>query len=169
MTIAEAYADELTREGFQTRRTLERIPADLFGWRPHPKSKTMGELASHLAENPGALPALLGVDEYTMDVTKHSIFLAASTEELLQRFDANLAKAVEFVRNMSDAELMKPWRMVIGGDGCHGKKMIEMHKIAALRAIFMNHNVHHRGQLTVYLRLNDLPVPGIYGPSADEG
>lgn len=168
MKLADAFVAEMTREGAGTRRTLERIPADLFGWQPHPKSMTLGRLASHVAECPAWMVSILSVDEYVLDMQNHKPFAATSTEELVQAFDANLAKAIEHLKTMSDDDLARQWRMVMGEPGCHGKTLLEMPKTDVVRTMVFNHMVHHRGQLTVYLRLNNIAVPGLYGPSADE-
>jgi uncharacterized damage-inducible protein DinB len=148
-----------------TRRLLERVPDGQFAWQPHPKSMSLGRLAEHLAE----LPQWVGAT-----VTQSSLDLAtarrpegyqppATRAAVLAMFDANVAAARGVLAGRSDAELMAPWSLLRGE-----QTVFTMPKAGVLRAFVFNHIVHHRGQLSVYLRLHDVPLPSIYGPSADE-
>lgn len=163
MNIADAFVAELTQEGAGTRRALERIPDALLGWQPHTKSMSMGRLASHMAEIPKWMVSILSVDEYVMDMESYEPYVAASTAELVQVWDANLALGLEKLKGMSDDDMLRMWQMRISGN-----PVLEMPKLAVVRSMILNHLIHHRGQLTVYLRLNDVAVPALYGPSADE-
>ncbi|MFL6374798.1 MAG: DinB family protein [Pyrinomonadaceae bacterium] len=162
--IAAAFLGELENEAKVTRSVLERVPADKFDYKPHEKSMTFGRLASHIAEMFGWTEVTLkqdGLDFATMD---YKPFEPQSTEELLQLLDEKVAGARRSIAETSDETFMQPWTMR-NGDQVY----MTMPKVAVLRGIVMNHIIHHRGQLSVYLRLNDIPVPSIYGPSADEG
>jgi len=162
MTKGEALSLELEHESKTTRKLLGRVPEGAFGWKPHEKSMSLGQLASHLAENPNWVTPILELEEMSID-PDYKPYIANSSEELLERFDTNTRKAVETLKSQSDEDLMKPWRFVAGGE-----VKMEMPRIGVLRSIILNHTYHHRGQLSVYLRLNDVPIPSIYGPSADE-
>ncbi len=162
MTIGEALSLELEHESKTTRKLLERVPEAAFDWKPHEKSMSLGQLASHLAENPNWVTPIVEQEEMSVD-SDYKPYLAGSSEELLDRFDTNTRQAVETLKSQSDADLMKLWRFVAGGE-----VKMEMPRVGALRTIILNHAYHHRGQLSVYLRLNDVPIPSIYGPSADE-
>ena len=149
-----------------TRKTLERIPEDKFGWKPHEKSMTLGRLSGHIAELPGWVAFTINQD--SLDIAPVGAppqqgVTAKSRQEALDMFDAKVAEARAAIAGASDEQLMKPWTLLSGG-----KSIMTMPKIAVLRGFVMNHTIHHRAQLGVYLRLNDIPVPSIYGPSADE-
>ena len=163
MNLADSLVMELTHEGAGTRKVLERVPTDKFSWSPHEKSMDFGHLASHLAEIPGWIAMILGQDELVMDPDTFEGFAASSTEELLTTFDAGLASATEMLGAASNESLAAIWKMKMGD-----QMNIEMPRVAVIRARVLHHLIHHRAQLTVYLRLNDLPVPSLYGPSADE-
>ena len=145
-----------------TRKSLERVPEGKTEWQPHPKSMTLGRLAGHLAELPNWAVETMKRDELSLD-GQYTPFISSSPKELLAKFDANVAEARALIQSASDADLMKPWTLKV-----RGQTAFTMPKIAVLRGMVMNHIIHHRGQLTVYLRLNDVPVPSLYGPSADE-
>jgi len=162
MTKGEALSLELEHESKTTRKLLERVPEDAFGWKPHEKSMSLGQLASHLAENPNWVTPILEQDEMSVD-PDYKPYIASSSEELLERFDTNTRQAIDSLKSQSDEDLMKLWRFVAGGE-----VKMEMPRISVMRAMILNHTYHHRGQLSVYLRLKDVPVPSIYGPSADE-
>ena len=162
MTKGEALSLELEHESKTTRKLLERVPETAFDWKPHEKSMSLGQLASHLADNPNWVTPILELEEMSID-PDYKPYIASSSEELLERFDTNTRQAVETLKSQSDEDLMKPWRFVAGGE-----VKMEMPRIGVLRSIILNHTYHHRGQLSVYLRLNDVPIPSIYGPSADE-
>ena len=162
--IASAFIGEIQQEAAVARKCLERIPAEKFDWKPHEKSMQMGRLASHLGEMfqwTGPTLDQDGIDFATMD---YKPFEPKTTEDLLAHFDKSVSDAVEVLGRSSDETFMEPWTMRNGET-----VYFTMPKAAVMRAFVMNHIVHHRGQLTVYLRLLDIPVPSIYGPSADEG
>lgn len=166
MAISDSLLPEFDQEIAGARRTLERVPADKFDWRPHPRSGTLVWLAGHLANIPSWAP--LTIDQDELDMAPGGKALAppprpADTAELLATLDRNAAAARAAIAGASDAELLKPWTLL-----SNGRKLMTLPKAAVLRSFVMNHLVHHRAQLGVYLRLNDVPVPAIYGPSADE-
>lgn len=166
MAIKEALLPEFDQEMASTRRALERVADQTFDWRPHEKSMTMGELASHLVNVPAWTEATLKQDVFDMDSPEGESFTtpqAESNEDLLKKFDANVVSAREAIASTSDEDYQRMWTLKAGGN-----EMLQMPKIAVLRSFIMNHLIHHRGQLTVYLRQNDIPVPAIYGQSADE-
>jgi uncharacterized damage-inducible protein DinB len=163
-TIAAALIAELENEGTTTRKILERIPPETFGWKPHDKSMTMATLASHVAEMHGwAVPT---VKDSELDFAKfdYKPFEPKSTEDLVQHFEKNYNDAIEALKGASDEIWSEPWSLK-NGDVTY----FTMPKIATMRGMVLNHIVHHRGQLSVYLRENNIPVPAMYGPSADEG
>jgi uncharacterized damage-inducible protein DinB len=166
MQINQALLPEFDMEMAKTRKTLERVPEDNFGWKPHEKSMTMGRLTGHIAEIP--MWGTLTINESNFDVAPIGApppraFIAASRQEALDTFDKNVASARTAIEGASNERLMEPWSLLHGG-----APMFTMPRIAVLRGFVMNHMIHHRAQLGVYLRLNDIPVPSIYGPSADE-
>jgi uncharacterized damage-inducible protein DinB len=146
-----------------TRRVLERVPEEKFGWKPHEKSMTMGALASHLAENPMWVESTLEMDLLDLDAMGYEPYLAGTHAEMLQTFDKNTAEALEKMVGQTDEHLAETWRMRMGGE-----IVMEMSRLMVLKSMIISHTIHHRGQLGVYLRLNDIPVPSVYGPSADE-
>lgn len=162
--LATAFLGELENEARVTRTVLERVPADKFDWKPHEKSMTMGRLAVHCAEMFGWTKETLKQDELDFAKMENKPFEPKTTQELLAYFDDLIAKAKIVLNETSDETFMTDWTMR-NGDQVY----MTMPKVAVMRTFVMNHIVHHRGQLSVYLRLNDIPVPSIYGPSADEG
>lgn len=166
MAISEALFPEFDIEMANTRKTLERIPENKFGWKPHEKSMELGRLASHLAELPGWTEHTLTQDSIDLNPPGGPQLQAtnlSSRQEILDLFDKNVASARAAIAGAGDAEFMKSWSLLDGG-----KVLLTLPKAAVLRSFVMNHSIHHRAQLGVYLRLNNLPVPSIYGPSADE-
>jgi len=163
MPIAQSLLPEFDQEMANTRKTLERIPDNKWDYKPHAKSGTMGWYAGHLANLPSWPIFTIGQDEldlaqpFDMPSTKNR-------QEVLAVFDKNVAEARKAIAGASDQELMKPWTLKKGV-----QTLMTLPKVAVLRGFVMNHIIHHRGQLTVYLRLNDIPVPALYGPSGDEG
>jgi uncharacterized damage-inducible protein DinB len=164
MSIA-AILRELEQESATTRRVLERVPSDKLSWKPHPKSMSLGELALHLAMSPGYI-----ADGWCLkDVVDFGAGggakppVAQTTQEILAAHDEGAAKARNALTKLGDDGMHQPWKAVNGGT-----TVFEMPKAALVRSIVMNHTYHHRGQLSVYLRLLDVSVPSIYGPSADE-
>jgi len=162
--LAAAFLAELENEAKVTRTCLERVPADKFDWKPHEKSMAFGRLASHIAEMFGWTKETLTKDVLDFATMDYKPFEPASTEELLAFFDERIADAKSTLASTSDEQFMTDWTMRNGE-----QVYFTMPKVAVMRSFVMNHIVHHRGQLSVYLRLNDIPVPSIYGPSADEG
>lgn len=155
---------ELQHESAVTRTVLERVPADKFDFKPHEKSMEFGRLASHIAEMYLWFDSTLNQTELDFAEMDYQPFVAESTEQLLEFFDKNVEMAVELLKKASDEDLMVSWTMRNGD-----QVFFSMPRIQVIRSFMLNHIVHHRGQLSVYLRLNDIPVPSIYGPSADEG
>jgi uncharacterized damage-inducible protein DinB len=163
MTMSQALLPELDREMKITRRLLERVPDDKFDWKPHARSMSMGRLAAHLAELPGFAAAMINTPFIDLDKGEYKPAKPANQAELLAIFDKASAEASEAIAHATDDHLRQHWHMIYGG-----KKIFEAPRGTALRSMGLNHIVHHRGQLSLYLRLNDIAVPSIYGPSADE-
>lgn len=166
MKLRDALLPEFDREMANTRKALERIPEDKLGWKPHPKSQPMGWLGTHLANLPNWV--VMTIDQDSLDLAPPGqpasrTEAAESRAEILERFDSNVKAARAKLEQVEDEHLLKPWSLLSGG-----QTIFTLPKTAVLRTYVMNHIVHHRGQLTVYLRLNDVPVPALYGPSADE-
>lgn len=158
----EAFVAEFDSEMARTRKELERVPDGKFAWKPHPKSTAMGNLASHIASLAGFGDALLKMD--SIDVTKRGApFVAKTQKELLEVFDKNVATSRAAVAAATAEQLGKTWTLYNGD-----KVIFTMPRTNVLRTMLINHVIHHRAQLGVYLRLNDIPVPSIYGPTADE-
>jgi uncharacterized damage-inducible protein DinB len=167
MTLSEALLPEFDQEMANTRKSLERVPEDKLGWKPHEKSGTLGWLASHLANIPEW--AVYTINQDALDMAPKGIRMTPQPElksrrELLATFDKNVSAARAAIAGASDTHLFKNWSLLM-----NEKPVLTMPRIACLRSWVMNHSIHHRAQLGVYLRLNNVPVPAIYGPSADEG
>jgi uncharacterized damage-inducible protein DinB len=166
MALNQALLPEFDMEMAGTRKSLERVPDDKFDWKPHAKSMTVRQLTTHLALFPSWIIDLLektSFDYAPVGAPPYQPPAVNSRKELLEIFDRDVAKAREGLKSASDAQLMGTWSLLAGG-----KTIFSMPRIAALRGMVMNHMIHHRAQLGVYLRLNDIPVPALYGPSADE-
>ncbi len=166
MGLSDMLMPEFEQEMAGTRRTLERVPEDKFDWQPHEKSTSLGGLATHLANLPSWVGHTIEKDE--LDIAPPGepplrMPPATTRAEVLAHFDQNVAAARVALAGASDEHLLKPWSLLSGG-----KTVLTMPRVAVLRGFVLNHNIHHRAQLGVYLRLNDVPVPAIYGPSADE-
>lgn len=167
MSISEALLPEFDHEMANTRKTLERVPVDKFDFKPHEKSMAMGPLSIHLAEMPGWVVNTINQDSLDVgpiDGPPGERPQVKSSDDLLALFDKNVAAARDALTGVSDEHLVKPWTLLAGG-----KEILTLPRVAVLRSFVMNHSIHHRAQLGVYLRLNEIPVPSIYGPSADEG
>ncbi len=167
MRLSETLLPEFDHEMANTRKTLERVPVDKFDWKPHPKSTAMGGLATHLANIPTWAVHATTTDTFDLAPPGKGplrVEPAKSTEEVLERFDKAVADARNAITEASNEQLLQPWTLLNGG-----RTVMTLPRIAVLRSFVMNHLIHHRAQLGVYLRLNDIPVPSIYGPSADEG
>ena len=167
MNISQSMLPEFDMEIANTRKTLERVPEDKPDFRPHPKSMPMSRLAGHLAEIP-TWPAMT-LAQAELDVnppggTPMKPGVMTSRKELLAKFDEEAKKARAALAATSDEAMMKTWTLKNGG-----KTVLAFPRVAVMRSFVMNHMVHHRAQLGVYLRMNDVAVPSIYGPSADEG
>jgi uncharacterized damage-inducible protein DinB len=163
MSIAQSLLPEFEHEFATLRKTLERIPDGRWDYTPHAKSMNLGRLSGHLAELGGWVNATLEKDELDFAKEPYAPFTPTSTAGLVAKLDATVAKARVALAGASDTDLMKPWSLRQGE-----QIFFTMPKIAVLRSFVMNHMIHHRAQLGVYLRLNDVPVPSTYGPSADE-
>jgi uncharacterized damage-inducible protein DinB len=162
MGLSQSLLPEFDQEMANTRKTLERVPEDKLGWKPHEKSGTMGWLANHLATIPRL--AVFAIEQDSINIaTVPRPTPANSRKELLEAFDKHAAAARSAIAGASDERLLKPWSLFFGE-----RMVFTLPRIAVLRSIVMNHSIHHRAQLGVYLRLNNIPVPAIYGPSADE-
>lgn len=162
MTISEIFLPEFEHEMASTRKMLERVPEDKFSWKPHDKSMTLGRLASHVAEMPEWAAVVIHQDKLELTPETRP-FNAASRAELLEKHDKHSTEAREAIAGASDEEMAKMWSLIIGGH-----IVFSMPRAGTLRAMVLSHMIHHRGQLSVYLRMNDVAVPGMYGPSADE-
>lgn len=163
MSLSSALIAELQHEAAMTRKMLERVPMDKAEWRPHPKSMTIGRLATHIAENTGWISEILGADEFDFMAKGFSAHTAVSSEALLQIFQAKLDKAVADLEAAGTEQFDRTWTVKRGE-----QVVYQLPRKVAIRGWAINHNIHHRGQLSVFLRLLDVPVPGMYGPSADE-
>lgn len=162
MEQGKLLAQELTQEGATTRNVLEQIPEKDFGWSPHEKSMTMGRLAGHVAESLSWTDVLLGQDEFDMNPDVYKPMDPKNRAELLESFDAALSKASSLLEQTEDAHMARPWRFK-----SQGQLIFELPRAAVVRMFILSHLIHHRGQLSVYMRLRDIPVPSIYGPTAD--
>ncbi|HXT74166.1 MAG TPA: DinB family protein [Candidatus Angelobacter sp.] len=165
MAIRDGILPEFDHEIANTRKVLERVPEGKPDYKPHEKSMAMGRLAGHTAELPGwAKETILQNSiEIRQGDLKNVALVMTSRKQLLEEFDKRAAAGRAAIAGASDEELMKPWSLI-----ANGKTIFTLPKVAVLRGFVMNHMIHHRAQLGVYLRLNNVPVPSIYGPSADE-
>jgi uncharacterized damage-inducible protein DinB len=167
MKLTELFLAELEREAVNNRRVLERVPTDRPDWKPHEKSMPLGYLAYLVATMPSWVAMIVDSDEFDMrpgGVAPARPPQPASTAELLGVLDESVAKGREGLSRTTDEHLMKNWRLLIAG-----RVVDDRPRHIVIRDAMFAHLAHHRGQLTVYLRLNEKPVPAIYGPSADEG
>jgi uncharacterized damage-inducible protein DinB len=162
MTIPELLQQEFTEEGAGTRRMLERVPEASFAWKPHAKSMTLGRLASHVADLPNRCVTIATTDTFVRNPGT-APFQAGTTGDLLTHFDEAAAAAKAALSALREDQLSAVWTLKFGE-----QTMAALPRALALRRIFLNHLIHHRGQLGVYLRLLDIPIPGMYGPSADD-
>jgi uncharacterized damage-inducible protein DinB len=167
MTIAESVLPEFDQEMASTRKVLERVPPAHADWKPHPKSFSMGDLAAHLANLPTW--GVMTMDRTALDLNppggegfKPSQYQGQAAN--LKTFDDNVTALRAALANASDADYMVGWSLLNGG-----KTVMTLPRVVCIRGFVLNHVIHHRGQMTVYLRMKDIPLPSIYGPSADEG
>jgi len=163
MPMIDPIVQELEYETKATRAMLERIPENQWGWKPHEKSMTMAALASHIAEMFCWASVIVEMDVFELKMDEYTPFMAESKAQLLEAFDKNVAGCIERLKSVPDDALMVNWQMVMDG-----KALMEMPRVAVIKSMQNNHLIHHRAQLGLYLRLNDVPVPPVYGPSADE-
>lgn len=158
--FGKEYAKELKMEEAATRKCLERVPPDLFDWKPHDKSMKMSDLAMIVSEIPGWIVAI--AKDGDIDLDAYETFQPKDTQDLLKRFDKNMKEALAALEEISDKELEQAFTLR------SGEHILDTSSKKDSISSSINHLVHHRGQLTVYIRLNNLAVPSIYGPSADE-
>lgn len=163
MKMTDSLALEFAHEAQTTRKHLERLPSDKLDWRPHEKSFTARGLASHIVECVGWAESIFTLDELNFDPAAYKPYLATSVADLLKTFDDKVSDGKQALAGVADADLMQPWRLKM-----MGRVRFEKPKAAVFRDFTLSHVIHHRGQLSVYLRLLNAPVPGSYGPSADE-
>jgi len=162
MRIADSFLAELDQEAQTTRRMLERVPGNKLSWKPHTKSMSLGQLALHVATIPGGVAQNLSNDSFEIPAST-SPPAAQSATELIPALDESVRAAKQVLGGMEDGKLMGTWKLTK-----NGKELMAVPRVAIVRSIMLNHWYHHRGQLSVYLRELDVPVPSIYGPSADE-
>ena len=162
MPIAQTLLPEFDHEMQSTRKLLECVPDGKFGFKPHEKSMTLGHLASHVAQIPEYITSTIKLERMDFDGSEKP-FEAATRQELLEAFDARAAAARQALAGVSDEDLSKIWTLTF-----KGQQIFSLPRAAVLRSMCLNHLYHHRGQLGVYLRLNNVAFPGMYGPSADE-
>jgi uncharacterized damage-inducible protein DinB len=163
MKLIDSLILEFEHEAQTTRKHLERLPEDKLKWRPHEKSFTASGLASHIVECVGWTDAIFNLDEFGFDPATYKPYQATSVADLLETFDSRVRKGKQTLAEVSDARLDQPWRLKMGD-----RLLFERSRSAVLRDFVLSHVIHHRGQFSVYLRLLNIPVPGSYGPSADE-
>jgi uncharacterized damage-inducible protein DinB len=161
--LSQALLPEFDHEMANTRKSLDRVPEDKLSFKPHAKSMALGGLATHLATINHWTDAILGQDTFDVSTAPPNTELK-SRAAILTEFDKNVAAARKNIACATDAQLFRPWTLQ-----SKGQTIFTLPRIAVLRSFILNHTIHHRAQLGVYLRLNDVPVPSIYGPSADEG
>lgn len=163
MSFKEALVPEFDEEMKNTRKLLERVPEDKFDYTPHKKSMSLGRLATHVAELPGWTVNVLDKEVLDMQPGEYKPAVANSRRELLDIFDKSVAEARSRIEKATPADLEKSWTFKFGGN-----TVFSMPRALVLRSTMLDHIIHHRAQLGVYLRLNDVEIPGMYGPSADE-
>ena len=163
MRIADPYVDELTSEASTTKRVLERVPEAHLNWRPHEKSMSLGQLALHVATLPRQLTEFVTGDALDFGAATGAPPTVSSHQELLAAFASSTEQAQAYLAALSDERASATWRLMAGG-----RDLFAAPRAAVLRSFLFNHWYHHRGQLLVYLRLLNVPVPSVYGPTADE-
>jgi uncharacterized damage-inducible protein DinB len=163
MTAMEWMCNEIQREAQTTLRLLERIPADRMAWKPHVKSMSLGQLALHVAAIPGALCSMAQADVFDAASVNFEPPAPESAGQILVALEQSIDAAVRYLSNLDAGQAEAPWRLTL-----HGKEVLTMPRLGLLRSFLFNHWYHHRGQLTVYLRLLDVPLPVVYGRTADE-
>ncbi|MGC1617747.1 MAG: DinB family protein, partial [Candidatus Acidiferrum sp.] len=166
MTIGQSMLPEFDEEMKNTRKVLDRVPDDKWGWKPHEKSGTMGWLAGHVGTVPEWITMTINTKELDYAPVNGPSYeppKITNRKELLAAFDKGSAEARAALAGVSDEEIVKGWKLLAGG-----QEIFTLPRVACIRGMCMNHMIHHRAQLTVYFRLVGVPVPGLYGPSADE-
>jgi uncharacterized damage-inducible protein DinB len=166
MSFAQSFLPEFDHETANTRKVLERVPEDKLDWKPHPKSNTIGWNANHLADLPAWGVSVLTQPQFDFAPVGGKRFelpKLRTRKEILDLFDSNVASMRKAITEVKDEEMGKMWSLLAGGN-----PIFTMPRTAVLRSFVMNHTIHHRAILCVYLRLNDIPVPGMYGPTGDE-
>jgi uncharacterized damage-inducible protein DinB len=161
--MLEPMMGEIRQEAMTTRRVLERVPAEKLDYKPHPKSMSLGQLALHVAQIPGGISGMAKADVFDASNVSFNAPMPKDTQEILAALDQSVKAAEDYVAGLNEASAMANWKMVM-----KDKDIFSLPRVALLRAIMLNHWYHHRGQLSVYLRMLDVPIPSIYGPSADE-
>ena len=161
MALVDTLLPEFDHEMTTTRKLLERVPEDKFDWRPHAKSMTLGQLAQHVATIPMWGSVTMNQEEFDVGAAPASV--PGTRAEVLATFDRHAADTRRALTGRTDGELMVPWTLK-----SHGHTIFSMPRAVVWRSFVMSHLVHHRGQLSVYLRMHDVPLPSMYGPSADE-
>ena len=162
MSIAESFLAEIDQEAATTKRVLERMPGDKLSWKPHEKSMSLGQLALHTATVPGNIAGIVTPDVFELPSSFDSP-AAETSEELVPALESSVATAKEYLGGLDDEAALSTWTLKKGD-----QEVMAAPRIGVVRSIMLNHWYHHRGQLSVYLRLLNIPVPSIYGPSADE-
>lgn len=163
MTIIDSLIREFENEARTTRKHFERLPSDKLDWRPHEKSFTAGGLASHIVECISWADSIFTLDEFDFDPATYKPYQAASADDLLKTFDDKVASCRQVLEGVNEETITQPWRLKM-----MGQLMFEKPRADVFRDFTLSHVIHHRGQFSVYLRLLNVPVPGSYGPSADE-
>jgi uncharacterized damage-inducible protein DinB len=166
MTIAQSILPVFEHEMAGTRKTLERVPDDKLEWKAHPKCNAIGWVGAHLAEIPGWVEITLKKDSFDVNPPGGQPYRPrrpTNRQEMLDTFDKNVAAARAAIGSTSDADFLKEWSLLSGGN-----PMFKMPRIAVIQSFVIHHSIHHRAYLCAYLRMNDIPVPALYGPSGDE-
>ena len=163
MNLIDPVLAELAHEAATTRRLLDRVPERHLAWKPHEKSMTLGRLATHIAEIPGWVGSIVEKDEFDVGTGGYVPPTIDRVPEIVAMFDRNVAAATETLKRQSNDRLLAKWQLKK-----KGQLVVEMPRMGMIRSLLMNHVIHHRGQLSVYLRLQNVPLPSIYGPTADE-
>jgi uncharacterized damage-inducible protein DinB len=161
--MLEPMNNEIVQEAAVTKRVLERVPTDKLAWKPHPKSMSLGQLAMHVATIPMGISKIAQVDHFEPNPADFTPPMPKNREEILGALNASVHAAQEYLGGLNDSAALGTWRATM-----KGREIMAMPRVVMLRSLMLNHWYHHRGQLSVYLRLLEVPVPSIYGPSADD-
>ncbi len=162
MSMAQAIVAELQHESQLTRGLFDAIPEEHLDYKAHPKSMSIREVASHIAESMAWSKEMIDADHFEMDPEAYKPWVAESKQDLMETLDRNTAEAIDKIRPLDDEKMLQTWTMSVAG-----KQMMQVPRVGVIKSMLINHAAHHRGQLTVYLRMNDVPLPQIYGPTAD--